>query len=607
MLLIRRLYVYLICGVSLTVLAIGFINLLELAMLQTWDSISGTRLIEGTGTDVRRDVSLFLALIVVALPIWVLHWYLAERWARLEGEQSDRGSGIRALYFAALLWVTLVVWGPAVESLVNSGISRVLGVAFFPGASDVINAVAVLVILIGIWAYHAWVRDYDTRIQQMSGMGVWTVRAYVYAAAFFAAIFLLVGVAQLMQLSVDAMVGQRGVIAGEDWWRAEIARSLSLILVGGLIWGAHWGYSLRLVYGVDWRAASEQGSLLRRAYLYLIVLAGVVVTLVSVSISLTEALRWAFGVDPGAAADPLWARLVEPLAFAVPFALFWLFHHRVIGQEASRFAEQPVRVSVERVYAYIVAFFALIFTAAGLAYLLAVLIEFAFESARILDTDPEWVPEQVGQFLSITLIGGVVWAWHWFGVQRRLSTDPEVERSATSRRVFIYLVLTASTLAVLVALAIVLYEVLQIILGVRTAAGIAADVGPLLGTLIVAGGLLAYHLLILRDDLRHTRTEQIEEPAAEPVAAPAPARDVLLTLSGPPEADLAAIAADLRAYLPEGYDLSVRADGEGQTLSKSSTDAGDDTGAGAPNEEAVTETTDANGPDEPDRQNRIFT
>jgi hypothetical protein len=142
---------------------------------------------------------------------------------------------------------------------------------------------------------------------------------------------------------------------------------------------------------------------------------------------------------------------------------------------------------------------------------------------------------------------------------------------------------------------------------VRTAAGIAADVGPLLGTLIVAGGLLAYHLLILRDDLRHTRTEQIEEPAAEPVAAPAPARDVLLTLSGPPEADLAAIAADLRAYLPEGYDLSVRADGEGQTLSKSSTDAGDDTGAGAPNEEAVTETTDANGPDEPDRQNRIFT
>lgn len=555
MAIVRRLYVYLICGVSLFVLALGLTNLLELAIAQGWEALSGSTTIVATDDDIRQEVSLYLALVAVSLPIWLLHWYLAERWAAVERDDTDRGSGTRALFFALVLGVAAGNWISHLGALVDSSLSELLDASAFSSSDTIIGAAAALVVAVAVWAYHASVRQRDTRSLVMSGNGVWPVRLYMYAAAFVGSIMVLAGVAQLLTLAVDAIVGEQSVLEGESWWAGNVAMGLALVIVGALAWGIHWFYSLQVVYGGDWRAASEQVSALRRAYLYIAVLTGVAVTLVGVSLGLTEILRVLFGVDESPDADPFWARLARPLLVAIPFAVYWIVHRRLIGEEADRFGAQPEQAAVARLYTYIVSFLALALGAVGLAYLLGVLIEFAFESARILDADPEWVPEQISQFLSITVIGAAVWIWHWARAQRGTLADPAGERAATSRRVYLYLVLAATTLATLAALAVVVYQALQVVLDVRTTEGIASDIGTLIGVVLVAGNLLAYHVLTLREDLR---LERAEEPVVRGEPSMASARHALpLVLTGPESADLESMVLELRRQLPAGIELYI--------------------------------------------------
>lgn len=608
MIAVRRLYVYIISAVSLLVLAIGIGNLLELAFGLAWEALGGAETIIGDATDVRQEVSLYLALIAVSLPIWLLHWYLAARWAALDRDDTDRASAVRAIFFAAVLAVAAGTWASTLGTLVNASLDRVFDADSFFSDAAIASAGAIFIVAFVIWAYHAWMRDTDTQAMIMEGDGVWPPRLYVYGAALAGGVLLLVGVAQLLTLVVDVVADTGDVVSGDRWWASNIASGLSMVIVGGLIWTAHWYYSLHVLHAGDWRAASEHSSALRRAYLYLAVLVGVVVTLVMLSFALTELLRWAFGVEATGTADPLWARLVSPVLVALPFAVFWLLHQWVIRDEASQFADERRQVAVARLYSYVVSFLALAFTAVGLAYLLGVLIEFLFESARILDVDPEWVPEQISQFLSITLIGGAVWIWHWLRIQRAVATDPVDERGATSRRVYLYLVLAASTLATLAALAVVLYQALQIILGVRTTEGIASDVGTLIGIVIVAGALLVYHVLILRDDLGYETPREAAEPPDRPtepapVAAtgePEQPRTVPLLLTGPDRVDFDAVLADLRRSLPEGLNLRVD---EAAVAPEAEEPASDD----VPAERVSHELSDSgDGDDDPPPGRRIF-
>src|SRR5687768_13356395 len=72
----RRLYLYLASGISLAVMASGAYMLLSLALRQAATGFGGRVL---SGGSIRSELSLAIALVLVALPLWALHWYLATR------------------------------------------------------------------------------------------------------------------------------------------------------------------------------------------------------------------------------------------------------------------------------------------------------------------------------------------------------------------------------------------------------------------------------------------------------------------------------------------------------------------------------------------------
>jgi len=101
----RRLYIYFIAAVSLAMLAVGLMSLLRIGLEQIAIALGWSEVILEPGEAIRRQVSLWAAVSIVALPVWLLHWWLAERAALrpdAEGE-AERGSTVRALYLSAVL------------------------------------------------------------------------------------------------------------------------------------------------------------------------------------------------------------------------------------------------------------------------------------------------------------------------------------------------------------------------------------------------------------------------------------------------------------------------------------------------------------------------
>jgi uncharacterized membrane protein SpoIIM required for sporulation len=351
----------------------------------------------------------------------------------------------------------------------------------------------------------------------------------------------------------------RDVIAGGRWWANALAETLGALVVGLVAWGIHWSYSLRLLHAPDWQGESERRAALRHAYLYLVILVGVVATLVGATASLTVVARELFGVAE-ASGDAFVLRVLRPILIMLPFIGAWIMHRRIVVQEAEQFADAPRQMSVRRLYLYLVALVGLGLTAVGSAYLLGLALDVVFGATDVLDTGRDWAPQQASEFLAVTIVGAGAWLWHWYRIQHQRATSPAEERSATTRRVYLYLILAATMIAVLVSLAIVLYELLQLILGVGSLETLAADISRTTGIVIVAGAILAYHASILRQDLAEPSGAPAGPVEPEPITpAPAPLQPATLNLvlSGPAGAELDSVLASLRASLPDEFRLAV--------------------------------------------------
>ncbi|MDI3340734.1 MAG: DUF5671 domain-containing protein [Sphaerobacter sp.] len=540
---VRPIYLYFIAAVALAMLASGLMDLLRIALEQASLALGDSLVIVGGDQDVRRELSRSVALSVVALPVWLLHWWLAERAALrpdLAGE-AERRSLVRALFLTAVLAGSFTVSTIASVLLVERLVVQALGGA--PGPDSLAANLATLLVAGTVWAYHARVRREDTAAVAMTGAAVWVPRLYRYAAAFTGALLLIFGLAGLLGLLVEVLVGRDALVAPSDWWHGALAGGVARTAVGLVAWAGHWTVSLRRLRQPGWLGADERASILRRTDLYLLILVGVVGTLSLTAIFLNNALQWLLGVTPDPSAPGQAQRLLEPLAWALPFVATWAYHRWILLGEARGVAEAPLQATARRIYTYGVALVGLGFGSVGVAYLLGLLIDRVLGGSRTLSAPPDWFPRQVALFASFVLVGLGAWLWHWYAAARRVADDPAAERGALVRRISLFATLAAALVALLGSLAVTLYRVLTVILGVESARGLVSDVSAALGVLVVAVALLAYHASALRADLRERRPP------------PGAAATLPLLLTGPPGADLTAVLAELQARLPDGYAL----------------------------------------------------
>ncbi len=571
---IRRLYLYLMAGIGLAVASFGLVQLLALVL----DRIGafGGSVISSDGTDVRDRLSLALSMIAVGTPVWLSHWWLAERGVRhgVAGAEAERSTPLRALYLALVGFIALVVALFGASAAIHILIRQVAGAPEEYGGT--FSDPAALAIVGGVaWGYHAWIRAGDERAGELRGPAAWLPRLARYALAFIAGLMLCFGAAALIDVALRSLVGRGDIVSGEAWWVARVATGVGQLAVGAAAWGGLWLISSRLLAGEDWRAASERTSAVRQVFLGLGIVVGAAATLLAASGGLAALLRWALGIAESA--DP--ARLVQdviaPSIAYLPFTLAWWFSRSRLLGEAARTGDETVVAAARRRANFLAAAVGIAVAGAGSAWVLGLLLDIILGGVRTIAAGRDVWGSELSQYAAFAIVGTPPWLWQWAAAVRRRSAEPDVEGTSTERRAYLYLVIAGALTSSISAAALIVYRFFGIVLGARVPASPISDLSTPIGIAVVAALIVAYHALALRADMRLRAALVAAAPADAEGAAPpervAGAVDVPVIVTGPPGTDPEAVVEIIRDRLPAGY--GVRRPGAGQAGAGGGSDA----------------------------------
>ncbi|MEX1156764.1 MAG: DUF5671 domain-containing protein [Chloroflexota bacterium] len=549
---VRRLYVYLLSGITLGFLIYGLITLVEVAL-----SALG---VGGGGIGGRLEqLSLAAALIGVGLPVWAIHWWFAERGldpARPNAEE-ERRSTVRALYVTVVMIVLLSVGAFAARDLV-----REFALGFLPRPQDdfygyssatTARSLATLVVTAAAWGYHVAIRRRDLARGPLEGAAAWLPRLYVYGATLTGLMITLQAFGDLARYAGETLWPVSGTDYTGDYRSYAFAESLSLLAVWTIGWIGHWWYAGRLLIAAGWRASSERAARLRLAFFVSVILAGafsvIRLTAEAVRAVLIPVLDATDAIGGNLGETDLVRAVAVALVSAVPWAVAWWLHQRWMHEEALA-ADDPSREAVAtRLDLHAVALVGLAFAAVGTGWLVGLLIDIAMGGPRTLGGSGFWRAE-LANFVPYTLIGLAVWVWRWWPIQARHQADPPAEAASTIRRSFLLVILAASVITSLGSLAYVLYRLFGSLLGANIGGGILELSMPL-GALVAAGAVALYHGLALRRDLALRAASEAEQ-SATPVEERSRRSLVLL---GPPDGDSDAALGALREALPPGFTL----------------------------------------------------
>lgn len=469
---IRRLYLYLVSAVSLGMLAVSVVSLLQNLL----NFVVGTT----TSAEITREnIAIAIGAATVALPVWAIHWTIANRLSSRDA--SERSAALRRLYLYGVLAVSAV--GVAVAaSDIASRLANVMVADTSLVVSSLLDPLPPLGLAVVIWWYHWSVTRRDWNAVGEVGASATIRRWYLYGSAFWAQLVLLAATTTLVRFCLELLTGlptAGGHVVAVD--------AVGPTLAGLLVWAGHWAWSTR---GPS--AAEDRSSVLRTVYLLGAIGVAVTVTLVQAGQVLFYLLSRLLGVtNPGGLAGTIVQLLTGPVAAAVVYGASWAFHVQVLRREAPVTDESPRRLGVRRFYRYLVALVALSLLAVGLGGVLWTVGDLL--TSATFRSETAW-REQISLFATLAIVGLPVWLAVW-----RPVVAPS-EAGALTRRLYLYLGLVAAVLAALFAGATLLYQLVAVALSVRLPAEALVDGTRAAAVLVVSAGVGGYQWRSLRLD-----------------------------------------------------------------------------------------------------------
>lgn len=554
----RRLYVYLVSGISLGALALGITLLLTVLFDRLGLGMTGGVL--GGEDPVRQQLTLASAVTAVSLPVWLIHWFAAERSVRIDrpGAAVEPSSAVRGLYFALAMGALLLAAVTGVATMIETVVLKLVGGESY-GSRSLGSSFALAVVAGGAWAYHVWIRARDWSRGPMTGAGAWLPRTYLYVAAFAGLMILLGGITAFIELIGRLVLDESPAFIEPGygpWWAFPLASALSSSLIGGGIWLGHAAYSGRLVRDRGWRGASERPAKLRVAYFVAVLVASAGAAIYLVGEGIGNALAVAMGVADNEGSAETVGLVILPLLSAVSYGFAWWAHSRWMEGEAVALGS-PERLDTEqRLQLYPMALVGLAFGATATAWLISILIDAVLGGDRQLSGSPGW-RQELAQFVPFALLGFGAWIWRWSAVRSRWALDPAGEAASTTRRAMLLVVLAVGIGAVVISSGFILYRLFGSIFGLTQTGDPISQLSLPLGVLLVAGAVAAYHGAQLRRD------QSLRGASIPSASAPASAtRTVSLQLTSPLDADPQASVAALRQHLPPGFGLEIIGESE---------------------------------------------
>jgi hypothetical protein len=545
---IRRVYMYLMSGITLGVLLVG----MNMLFTVVFHALGLSRGIFAGGSDSDREqLSLAIALIVVGLLVWTVHWLFVERSLRTENPTHDeeRASGTRALYLTIVLAALLLFGVIAGIQLLQELVRSILGVsatAEFGFGGDFGAALATVLVTGLAWTYHTAIRRRDLASGPLEGAGAWIPRVYLYGAALLGLVMLALSIGSLLTTGLQALVGDVPDFGDVDVTRRAIADAIAGIIGWGVVFLGHASYATSLIHDTRWRGVSERRARLRLAYFVAAIAASAIGVLAFAFQALNAGIGMALSVSDVVNGDALVLAIGGPILAMLPWAGAWLLHWRWMRAESME-ADGPGWIAtVDRLDGSVVALVGLVATSVGVGGLTGLLIDVLLGGNRA-DSD-FWRREAAG-YLAIAFPGAVMWLWNWARLQGRHAAAPGVEAGSTVRRAYLLIVVAVALIVSLASLAYLLYRLFGAILEVELSDNTASAISAPLGALLVAAALAIYHGVAVRRDQALRGAALAAAQIAAPAGVPTPPARRVLVLSGPPGTDLETTVAALRAAL----------------------------------------------------------
>ncbi|MCS7207399.1 MAG: DUF5671 domain-containing protein [Dehalococcoidia bacterium] len=470
----RRLYFYSVAFIALMVSASGATSLLGMLLQLALGDI-----LVAPGRATREQASVALAMLVVSVPLWAVHWGIIQRSVRRTPDEA--GAVVRKLaLYGALGLAAAILFSQTVTVLVRA----------FRGDGDAVLLLPAYLVWGAVWFYHWGVE----RAEGQPSAGARTIRRwYIYLTSSYGLGALVGGsifaLAALLTRAYDALLAMPYLARPGPLWDAGMHRAVALVLAGGAWWAFH-GLGM---------AKHDTPSLLRRVYLSLWALLGGAVPAVGVTaFVLSLVLAWVLGASPAGTIEHF--RSIPRVLPALGIALALLAYHGGVMQRELEQAGQGE--SARRVLGYGLSALGLATLMGGMVALWSLLLGLATLGGPAPLVGPDPGRGLLAVALALLAVGGPLWASQWTRLHRRAHTAGAPERSALARRIFLYGVLGVLAVLALTNAVAFLSLLLRDILAGRVAWGFLEAGRWPLGILLTTLPLLAYHWQVLREDQR---------------------------------------------------------------------------------------------------------
>lgn len=492
---VRRLYFYAISIVSLEVVLWGLIGLARSFFCGRGNAVCAAAPFLAQG----------LALILVGVPVFSFHWWMAERFARRDGE--ERASGVRAVFLYGTLLGTLIPIMQNALSLLDRLALQALGLSpsqalLGPNQSWSDNLIAIVMNAI-VAAYFITVLRADWQVIAPKDSFTDTRRIYRHVWLIYSLGFVVAAVQQLLWFILNAFPG---VLSFP--YRANGAHGIALILIGLPLWYFSWKTLQDALAG-----HAERESLLRLGVLYLLALAGVTTVLGAGGVLIDVILRTIFG--EAMTFSGFIQKLAGPISIGIPLAGVWAYYGRWLGRAMAEPSEATHRAGMRRLYAYILSAIGLGATFTGLALLLAFVVDAAIGNIVWADL----LRPRLAAALATLSVGLPLWWLASRPMQAEalaVGNEGDHARRSIIRKVYLYLALFVSVVGGMISAVSVLNLLLRALLG-TSVPNLLQQVLKDLEYLFLFVGLGVYHGRMLGKDGQLASEALAEKHANFPV------------------------------------------------------------------------------------------
>ena len=488
---IRRLYFYLVALISIEVVLWGLVALLRSMVDRTISR----------GADALAQA---LALILVGVPIFLIHWLWAQRAAARDEE--ERTASLRAVFLYAILLGTLI---PVVQNLLafidRSFIeaARMNAQRAFIGGAQTLADNLIAMFMNGIVAAYFWSilrGEWATLTERENFSDV--RRLYCYIWMLYGLLMTVFGAQQILRF----LFYIPGDVLG-DMGREVVVNGTGLLLIGTPVWVVSW----RIIQD-SLSDPAEKGSTLRLGILYLLALGGVITVITTASMLVNILLTRLLGAD--------WTvqyfvqQLGGPISIGVPLGAVWAYYGHWLNRHIEAVDDKVRQAGMKRLYGYFLSFIGLVVSFVGVTSLLRFIIDISTSYGIVLSDS---LRGDLATSISSLWVGLPLWLMTWRPMQAEALARDEMgdhARRSVLRKFYLYLALFASVIGGMATAVGLVYQLIRVVLTGDAGSDFANTLFNLMQLLFLFGVVLVYHLNVLRVDGASTADSLAEKQSA---------------------------------------------------------------------------------------------